>query len=139
MDAAQEAEGLQAEQNLERRLRELESIVGRLEESNCPITEAIKKYSEGMALALECRRDLNKLTQQIARAREEALQAFKQLEQDEAQNEMQWRNQYSQSQQGALNNQAAQGRQGVQANPFNGASNVSNHFFKGDFEALQKL
>lgn len=118
MDAAQEAEGLQTEQNLERRLRELESIVGRLEESNCPITEAIKKYSEGMALALECRRDLNKLTQQIARAREEALQAFKQLEQDDAQNEMQWRNQQNQST--PSNNQDAQGHR------LSGSSNVSN-------------
>lgn len=118
MDAAQEAEGLQTEQNLERRLRELESIVGRLEESNCPITEAIKKYSEGMALALECRRDLNKLTQQIARAREEALQAFKQLEQDDAQNEMQWRNQQNQST--PSNNQYAQGQR------LSGSSNVSN-------------
>lgn len=118
MDAAQEAEGLQTEQNLERRLRELESIVGRLEESNCPITEAIKKYSEGMALALECRRDLNKLTQQIAHAREEALQAFKQLEQDDAQNEMQWRNQQNQST--PSNNQDAQGHR------LSGSSNVSN-------------
>lgn len=118
MDAAQEAEGLQTEQNLERRLRELEFIVGRLEESNCPITEAIKKYSEGMALALECRRDLNKLTQQIARAREEALQAFKQLEQDDAQNEMQWRNQQNQST--PSNNQDAQGQR------LSGSSNVSN-------------
>lgn len=118
MDAAQEAEGLQTEQNLERRLRELESIVGRLEESNCPITEAIKKYSEGMALALECRRDLNKLTQQIAHAREEALQAFKQLEQGDAQNEMQWRNQQNQST--PSNNQDAQGHR------LSGSSNVSN-------------
>lgn len=82
MNAA-ETEGLETERNLERRLQELDQIVKNLEDGNCPISEAIRLYSEGMALALECRKDLNTLTRQVATAREEAIAAFNRLEQQE--------------------------------------------------------
>lgn len=94
MDAVEEDEGVKAEKNLERRLGELEKIVSELEDTDCPITELIKKYSNGMALALECRRDLYVLGRQIALARNEAVRAFKKMDDEEALANEAWRKQH---------------------------------------------
>lgn len=90
MQSIENSEGLQVEQNLERRLGELEQLVARLEQSDCSITESIQKYSEGMALALECRRYLNELGRRVAVARDKAMQDFQKLEQETNMANGQW-------------------------------------------------
>lgn len=83
-------EGIQVEQNLELHMRQLEDILKQLEDTNCPITTAIDHYTEGMKLALECRRDLNYLSRRMMAAREDAFAAFKKLEEEEAAKQAEW-------------------------------------------------
>lgn len=90
MSAEIDQEGMQDEQNLERHMRQLEDTIKLLESDDCPITEAITRYTEGMKLALYCRRDLNRLTRRMMSAREEAFAAFKKLEEEEAAEQAEW-------------------------------------------------
>lgn len=83
-------QNISTEQNLERRLNELESIVALLEDGSISINEAIAKYSEGMKLALDCRRDLNLLSRKVAEARDEAMEAFSRLAKEQKQEQEEW-------------------------------------------------
>lgn len=58
--------------SIERGFGELEQIARSLESGQLPIDEAIAAYSRGMELALECKRTLDNLAQQITVARERA-------------------------------------------------------------------
>ena len=51
--------------SFETNLKELEDIVKELESGNVPLEDAIKKYTEAMALAKNCSDKLNNATAQV--------------------------------------------------------------------------
>lgn len=57
---------------LEQRLKELEDLTSKLEEGSLPIDEAIKVYSQGMQLAVSCKKSLDDFSMQIQVARKNA-------------------------------------------------------------------
>ena len=57
---------------LEERLKELEDLTSKLEEGSLPIDEAIKVYSQGMQLAVSCKKSLDDFSMQIQVARKNA-------------------------------------------------------------------
>lgn len=65
--------------NLDEGLAKLESVVKQLEDNSLSIDDAIGRYTEGMRLAVECRRSLNQLTQHVTEVRREAMQSIDQL------------------------------------------------------------
>lgn len=65
--------------NLDEGLAKLESVVKQLEDNSLIIDDAIGRYTEGMRLAVECRRSLNQLTQHVTEVRREAMQSIDQL------------------------------------------------------------
>ena len=56
---------MEKEQNFEKLLEKLQTIVEDLESGNCPLEESIKKFSEGMSLAKSCQDKLNTAEQKI--------------------------------------------------------------------------
>jgi exodeoxyribonuclease VII small subunit len=58
--------------SLEERLKELEELTTKLEEGSLPIDEAIKVYSQGMQLAVSCKKSLDDFSMQIQVARKNA-------------------------------------------------------------------
>lgn len=70
--------------NLDASLAQLESVVKDLEAGNLTIDEAIDKYSEGMQLAVECRRNLNDMSKRVAKVRQSAMQQINALNQEES-------------------------------------------------------
>ena len=65
--------------NLDEGLAKLESVVKQLEDNSLSIDDAIGRYTDGMRLAVECRRSLNQLTQHVTEVRREAMQSIDQL------------------------------------------------------------
>ncbi len=70
--------------NLDASLSQLESVVKDLEAGNLTIDEAIDKYSEGMQLAVECRRNLNDMSKRVAKVRQSAMQQINALNQEDS-------------------------------------------------------
>ena len=62
--------------SFEERLEQLEQLTARLENGQLPIDEAIKAYSEGMRIALSCRKTLDEMSQKVEVARREAQRAL---------------------------------------------------------------
>ena len=58
--------------SLEERLKELEELTTKLEEGSLPIDETIKVYSQGMQLAVSCKKSLDDFSMQIQVARKNA-------------------------------------------------------------------
>lgn len=76
--------------DLDSDLSRLEGLVKQLEDNSLTIDNAISIYTEGMQLAVECRRSLNQLTQRVTEVRQEAMRAIEQLQAEEnAQAQMQ--------------------------------------------------
>lgn len=69
--------------NLDQSLLELEALVKELETGNLSIDDAIEKYSQGMKLAVACRRSLNDMSQKVAIIRQQAMQEMNELAQAE--------------------------------------------------------
>lgn len=69
--------------NLDQGLLELEALVKELETGNLSIDDAIEKYSQGMKLAVACRRSLNDMSQKVAIIRQQAMQEMNELAQAE--------------------------------------------------------
>ena len=61
--------------SLEERLKQLEELTSKLEEGNLSIDEAISVYSQGMDLAVSCKKSLDSLSQKITVARKKAQQS----------------------------------------------------------------
>ena len=70
--------------NLDESLSKLESVVKDLEAGNLTIDEAIDKYSEGMKLAVDCRRSLNDMSKKVSQVRQRAMQQINALNQEES-------------------------------------------------------
>ena len=70
--------------NLDESLSKLESVVKDLEAGNLTIDEAIDKYSEGMNLAVDCRRSLNDMSKKVSQVRQSAMQQINALNQEES-------------------------------------------------------
>ena len=66
--------------NLDQSLQELESLVKELENSNLSIDEAIEKYTQGMKLAVECKRSLSDMSRKVELVRAKAQQEMNALE-----------------------------------------------------------
>ena len=62
--------------SLEERLKQLEELTAKLEEGNLSIDEAISVYSQGMDLAVSCKKSLDSLSQKITVARKKAQQSL---------------------------------------------------------------
>lgn len=62
--------------SLEERLKQLEELTSKLEEGNLSIDEAISVYSQGMDLAVSCKKSLDSLSQKITVARKKAQQSL---------------------------------------------------------------
>ena len=61
--------------SLEERLKQLEELTSKLEEGNLSIDEAISVYSQGMDLAVSCKKSLDSLSQKNTVARKKAQQS----------------------------------------------------------------
>ena len=70
--------------NLDESLSKLESVVKDIEAGNLTIDEAIDKYSEGMKLAVDCRRSLNDMSKKVSQVRQSAMQQINALNQEES-------------------------------------------------------
>lgn len=77
------AEGEMSFKDLDEGLALLEQTVKKLEDNALSIDEAIQRYSEGMKLAVACRRSLNQLTHRVSEVRREAMTAIAALESEE--------------------------------------------------------
>ena len=62
--------------SLEERLKQLEELTTKLEEGNLSIDEAISVYSQGMDLAVSCKKSLDSLSQKITVPRKKAQQSL---------------------------------------------------------------
>ena len=62
--------------SLEERLKQLEELTSKLEEGNLSIDEAISVYSQGMDLAVSCKKSLDSLSQKITVARKKVQQSL---------------------------------------------------------------
>ncbi len=62
--------------SIEDKLAELENITSKLEEGKLSIDEAITVYSQGMELAVSCKKALDALSSKIQIARRNAQQAI---------------------------------------------------------------
>ena len=58
--------------SLEERLNTLEELTKKLENGNLSIDEAISVYSQGMELAVDCKKSLDNLTQKVETAKKNA-------------------------------------------------------------------
>ncbi|MGN0915100.1 MAG: exodeoxyribonuclease VII small subunit [Succinivibrio sp.] len=58
--------------SIEERLKNLEELTSKLEGGSLPIDEAIALYSQGMELAVSCRKSLEELSMKIEVARQKA-------------------------------------------------------------------
>ena len=67
--------------SLEEKLTNLEELTKKLEQGNLPIDEAIALYSQGMELAVSCKKNLDEMSLKLTVAREKATKA---LNSDEA-------------------------------------------------------
>lgn len=70
--------------NLDSDLNRLEELVKQLEDNTLTIDNAISIYTEGMQLAVDCRRSLNQLTQRVTEVRKTAMREIEQLDAAEA-------------------------------------------------------
>lgn len=64
-------------QTIEQRFARLDEIITRLEKGNMSLDESIQAYTQGMELALSCRRSLNDMTQQVEAVQKKAQQEEK--------------------------------------------------------------
>ena len=62
--------------SLEKRLNTLEELTKKLENGNLSIDEAISVYSQGMELAVDCKKSLDNLTQKVETAKKNAQEAL---------------------------------------------------------------
>ena len=62
--------------SLEERLNTLEELTKKLENGNLSIDEAISVYSQGMELAVDCKKFLDNLTQKVETAKKNAQEAL---------------------------------------------------------------
>ena len=62
--------------SLEERVKQLEELTSKLEEGNLSIDEAISVYSQGMDLAVSCKKSLDSLSHKITVARKQAQQSL---------------------------------------------------------------
>lgn len=62
--------------SLEERLNTLEELTKKLENGNLSIDEAISVYSQGMELAVDCKKSLDNLTQKVETAKKNAQEAL---------------------------------------------------------------
>ena len=62
--------------SLEERLSTLEQVTKKLENGNLSIDEAISVYSQGMELAVDCKKSLDNLTQKVETAKKNAQEAL---------------------------------------------------------------
>lgn len=69
--------------SLDENLRQLEQLVSSLNDTSLSIDEAIARYSEGMNLAIECRKSMNEMSRKVTLVRQQAMQAMNQLNEDE--------------------------------------------------------
>lgn len=65
--------------SLDQNIAKLEQLVQSLEDQNISIDEAISRYSEGMSLAVECRKSMNEMTRKVNMVRQQAKQAMDEL------------------------------------------------------------
>lgn len=65
--------------SLDQNIMKLEQLVQSLEDQNISIDEAISRYSEGMSLAVECRKSMNEMSRRVNQVRMEAKQAMDKL------------------------------------------------------------
>ena len=62
--------------SLEERLNTLEELTKKIENGNLSIDEAISVYSQGMELAVDCKKSLDNLTQKVETAKKNAQEAL---------------------------------------------------------------
>ena len=62
--------------SLEERLNTLEELTKKLENGNLSIDEAISVYSQGMELAVDCKKSLDNVTQKVETAKKNAQEAL---------------------------------------------------------------
>lgn len=62
--------------SLEEKLTNLEELTKKLEQGNLPIDEAIALYSQGMELAVSCKKSLDEMYLKLTEAREKATKAL---------------------------------------------------------------
>ena len=62
--------------SLEERLNTLDELTKKLEIGNLSIDEAISVYSQGMELAVDCKKSLDNLTQKVETAKKNAQEAL---------------------------------------------------------------
>ena len=62
--------------SLEERLNSLDELTKKLENGNLSIDEAISVYSQGMELAVDCKKSLDNLTQKVETAKKNAQEAL---------------------------------------------------------------
>ena len=62
--------------SLEEKLTNLEELTKKLEQGNLPIDEAIALYSQGMELAVSCKKNLDEMSLKLTEAREKATKAL---------------------------------------------------------------
>ena len=62
--------------SLEERLNTLDELTKKLENGNLSIDEAISVYSQGMELAVDCKKSLDNLTQKGETAKKNAQEAL---------------------------------------------------------------
>ena len=62
--------------SLEERLNTLEELTKKLENGNLSIDEAISVYSQGMELAVDCKKSLDNLTKKVETAKKNAQEAL---------------------------------------------------------------
>jgi exodeoxyribonuclease VII small subunit len=72
--------------DFERSLAELEELVGKLEQGDVPLEEALKTFERGVALTRQCQTALRAAQQKVemllTRSGEEAIEAFADAEDD---------------------------------------------------------
>ena len=62
--------------SLEEKLTNLEELTKKLEQGNLPIDGAIALYSQGMELAVSCKKSLDEMSLKLTEAREKATKAL---------------------------------------------------------------
>ena len=62
--------------SLEERLNTLDELTKKLENGHLSIDEAISVYSQGMELAVDCKKSLDNLTQKVETAKKNAQEAL---------------------------------------------------------------
>lgn len=74
--------------SLEAKLQQLESIVNDLEGKALDIEQVIEAYSQGMQLAVDCRRALNDMDQRVQTIREQSRMELERVNSQQAQGQM---------------------------------------------------